>query len=159
MIKKIVFINLFCIFSIYAAEISAVVTKIYDGDTILVKEINGEGKFKIRLADIDAPEKRQRFGNEVTCQLNKLLFRKQVIIKYSSIDRYGRIIGEVYLNNVNINEMMLKNGWCWWYKNYSKKYHYQNFQNHARKNKLGIWKNADNIPPWIYRKNNKRKYK
>ncbi|MGL5620883.1 thermonuclease family protein, partial [Cetobacterium sp.] len=71
-------------------------------------------------------------------------------------DQYGRIVGVVYYNGMNINLYMLETGNAWWYKQYSK--HNVEFgiaEEKAKLGKLGLWRESNPTAPWIYRKNKK----
>ncbi len=85
------------------------VTKISDGDTI--KANFGSKQATIRLACIDAPEKKQSWGKQSTDKLKQLLPTGQKIkLRLVNIDRYKRIVGEIYLNNQSINLTMVTEG-------------------------------------------------
>lgn len=94
-----------------AAEIHGKVIKVYDGDTITVVDHLDKGKFRIRLAGIDAPEKGCPGDAEATEYLSKQILNKDVIIRYKSIDRYARPLGIVFATDgININDEMLRKG-------------------------------------------------
>ena len=106
--KQLVFIFAFVItFIINGSEIYGKVIKVYDGDTIQLMDIDG-GKFKIRFAEIDAPESTQPFGRQSKEFLYKFIYNKNVRIKFTSIDMYGRIVGEVYFLYINVNENVVR---------------------------------------------------
>ena len=73
------------------------VTRVSDGDTIWVTD--AAGKHKIRLDKIDAPESDQPFGKESTQFLNDLVYGKKVEVRWTAKDKYGRILGVVYLEH------------------------------------------------------------
>ena len=77
------------LFSLFAAEIRGRVIAVSDGDTITVLDEMDQGKFKIRLDKIDAPEKKQAFGSKSKQFLSSLIFGKQVSIRYRAVDHYG----------------------------------------------------------------------
>src|SRR5574344_322043 len=114
------FMFLLCFIS-YSAEITAKIVKIIDGDTIKVEEVSGDfkGNFVVRLYGIDAPEKDQEFGLESKEELLKIL-NKVAVIKFASTDRYGRLIGEVFVGENSVNLSMLKNGFAWYFSDYAK---------------------------------------
>ncbi len=87
--KLILFSLLLPLFSLFAAEIRGRVIAVSDGDTITVLDEMDQGKFKIRLDKIDAPEKKQAFGSKSKQFLSSLIFGKQVSIRYRAVDRYG----------------------------------------------------------------------
>jgi endonuclease YncB( thermonuclease family) len=131
-------------------EITGKVVSVIDGDTIGVMH-NGK-EVRIRLAHIDCPEKKQPFGKKAKQFTSKLCFGKKVKIKVTEKDKYGRLIGEVYVGWANINKNLVKNGYAWWYRKYSKENSYEKLEKKAKINKLGIWSQKDYISPWDYRK-------
>ncbi len=90
---------------------SAKVIVVMDGDTILV--LRDGHKTKIRLANIDAPEKDQPFGKESRDSLLELVDRKEVRVETKAVDRYGRIVALVSLNGHNINLEQVRRGMAW----------------------------------------------
>ena len=129
--------------------------KVIDGDTIHIS------KNKIRLHAIDAPEKKQTCildteewfcGKQSTIELKKLISGKIVKCKVNDVDIYNRFIAVCFINNTDINQWMVKNGWAIAYRYYSEKYIKEEML--ARENKLGIW-SSKFLEPYIYRKKNK----
>ena len=129
--------------------------RIIDGDTIHIKSN------KIRLHGIDAPETKQtcKIGNEEwycgkqsTKELKKLINKQNVECVINDVDIYNRYVAICYVNEININQWMVKNGWAIAYRYYSKDY--INEEEYADDNKLGIWKSKF-IEPYLYRKKNK----
>ena len=126
--------------------------KIIDGDTIHV------GKNKIRLHGIDAPEIEQtckiedkiwNCGIESSANLKKLIGKKNIKCKVNDIDRYKRYVAECYVDNININQYMVRQGWAIAYRYYS--ILYIEDEEMAKKHKLGIWQSTF-IEPYLYRK-------
>ena len=123
-----------------AEEISGIPT-ITDGDTI--KILNQ----RIRLHGIDTPEKKQictknfeeyNCGKEATDALVRKINRKLVVCKvHDKLDRYNRYIGVCFIEEVNLNKWMVRNGYAVAYKRYSKDYIQDEY--YAKKNKLGVW--------------------
>ena len=99
--------------SLFSAEIIGKVVGVSDGDTITVLDDMDQGKFRIRLDKIDAPEKKQAFGNKAKQFLSTLIFGKKVSIRFKSIDNYGRVLGVVSLDGKEINLVMVQNGYAW----------------------------------------------
>ena len=99
-------------------KFSAKVIGISDGDTF--KVLYKKQIVKIRLNHIDAPEKSQNFGKKAKEYASNLCFGKNVKITWKKKDRYQRILGEVFLNEININQEMVKAGYAWHFKQYSK---------------------------------------
>ena len=88
------------------------VIRVSDGDTIVVLTQDKE-QIKVRLNGIDAPEKKQPFGKQSTKFLANLVAGKTVEIKKEGNDRYGRMIGTIFLNGIDINKEMVSNGYAW----------------------------------------------
>ena len=95
------------------------VISVSDGDTITIM-MNGE-KQKIRLYGVDTPEMDQSFGTEAKQFLSDQILNRDVEIEAKDTDRYKRLVAVVYLNNKSMNELLLKEGWAWWYEAYAKK--------------------------------------
>lgn len=76
-----------------ADDLAGRVVGILDGDTIDVLTATNT-QVRIRLAGIDAPEKKQPFGQSSKQMLSDLVFSKGVTIEWSKKDRYGRIVGK-----------------------------------------------------------------
>ncbi len=128
---------------------------ITDGDTIKL------GTTKVRLHGIDAPESRQNCknaknkayacGRQSTAFLKSLVKNKEVKCEGKDKDRYGRIIGICYADEINLNSTMVKEGWAIAYRYYSKDYVKE--EEMAKKDKKGIWQGSFE-EPYIWRKNN-----
>jgi micrococcal nuclease len=131
------------------------VVSIADGDTFTILVDNEQ--IKIRLHGIDCPEKAQPFGTVARQFLSDLVFGKEVIVKQLDTDHYGRTIGMVKVNDVNINEELLKAGLAWHSKYYDKNPKWAEYETTAKAQRKGLWSESNPIPPWEWRKNNKTK--
>lgn len=138
------------------------VVGIADGDTVTVLD-RSNTQFKIRLMGIDAPEKKQAFGNKSKQSLSALVFNKQVAVEYSKQDRYGRTVGKIIVDGIDANLEQVKAGMAWHYKQYQNEQSeedralYAQAEVQARMEKRGLWLDADPTPPWEWRKQQKRK--
>lgn len=136
--------------------IKVYVTDVQDGDTItFIKSINDSKRIAVkgRLYGIDAPELQQEFGTESKNELRKLILNKEVYINESSIDMYGRSIVKIFLNEVYINEELVKNGFAWSYKEYNNNNTLLNTAEiEARSKRLGLWNTSSPIYPSHWRK-------
>ena len=130
---------------------TALVVKVSDGDTITVVNRDSD-RVKIRLANIDAPEKKQPYGYEATQALSSLIHSKHVIISPTNTDRYNRTIATVWLGNQNINAAMVKGGMAWVYTRYNNNPELPVVQLEARSLKAGLWKDTNPMEPWKWRK-------
>ncbi len=124
--------------------------RVVDGDTIRARA-DGE-EIKIRLIDIDAPEIGQPFGNKSKNFLNKLLYEKKVTLLAEGKDRYGRVLGNIFSDESNVNAMMVKFGFAWVYERYAKNSSLYDYQDQAKRKNLGLWRDNDPIAPWVWRK-------
>ena len=136
-----------------AQELRGKVIGITDGDTITLMTKDHE-KHKIRLAEIDTPEKGQPYGQKARQALADLIFQEDVSVIKTTIDRYGRVIGKVYKDELYINAAMLKAGAAWVYRDYSDDENMLELERVAKDNKRGLWAlaEAERLPPWEWRK-------
>ncbi|MDR3347038.1 MAG: thermonuclease family protein [Helicobacteraceae bacterium] len=130
-------------------SITGVVSKVVDGDTIHLK--TADEVIKVRLNCIDAPEKKQRFGQEATEALKEWVLGQVVKVEALGTDRYKRKIGVVYRDDQEINLIMVKSGLAWNYKEYCDDERYAKAQEIARKARLGLWRDRKPIYPSDYR--------
>ena len=126
----------------------AKVIKISDGDTITV--LNGKEQTKVRLYGIDAPEKKQDYGQRSRQFLASLIAGQVVEVEPNGKDRYKRTLGIIHHKGQDINAQMVLNGYAWVYVKYSRIYVDQ--EKTAREKKLGLWQSSDPTPPWQLRK-------
>ena len=166
------------------AEIRGRVVRVADGDTLTILDATGTTvvspvanatplgqrascplpasptQHKIRLNGIDAPEKSQAFGQKSKQHLSSLVFGKDVCVKYKSRDKYGRILGTVYIDGLDVNLEMLRVGLAWHYKRFDSTPAYAAAESEARQNRRGLWSDSNPIPPEQFRhaSSNKRHY-
>jgi micrococcal nuclease len=133
------------------AAFLATVIGISDGDTITVLKENKQ-QVKIRLAEIDAPEKRQPFGAKSKQSLSDLCFGKKAEIKPRVKDRYGRTVARVSCEGVDANAEQVNRGMAWVYRQYAKDHNLFILQHEARRFKRGLWSEPSPTPPWEWRK-------
>jgi endonuclease YncB( thermonuclease family) len=135
------------------------VIAIADGDTITILADNTP--YKIRLSGIDAPEKRQAFGNQSKQSLADIVFQKTVIVNFNKLDKYNRIVGKVTFDDTDINLEQIKRGLAWHYEKYASEQDvedqsiYADEEYLAQVDKKGLWTELNPIPPWKFRKINK----
>ena len=151
-------------FSALGDNLSGRVVKVADGDTITVLTGGSRSvatataraslpptEHKIRLHGIDAPEKDQAFGQKSKQRLSDYVFGKDVTVKWKSKDKYGRILGTVFVDGKDINLEMLKAGMAWHYKRFDKSPAYAAAEQDARENRRGLWIDPNPIPPEQFR--------
>ncbi|EFK0287478.1 thermonuclease family protein [Salmonella enterica subsp. enterica serovar Infantis] len=134
-------------------EIQGKVIRVLDGDTIEVLQDKQDKKpVRIRLANIDAPEKKQAFGRWSANQLKALLAAQPVTVTYTQRDRYGRIIGRVFTTNgTDASRFMVKSGAAWVYERYNADELLPALQREAQEQKRGLWADSNPVPPWEWR--------
>ena len=136
--------------------ITGKVVTIIDGDTFdLLTE--DTVKFRIRLNGIDCPERKQEYYKVCKDALSQYIFSKNVVLTTHGTDRWKRIIADVYVNNTLINYQMVRNGYAWHFKKYSKDKALAQAETEAKKEKTGLWKMKDPVAPWKHRKPVKKK--
>lgn len=126
------------------------VIRVSDGDTAWVCDRIGQ-RFKIRLNRIDAPESNQPFGKESTLHLQSLIGGREIFVEYKTTDRYGRVLGIIYLGDIDINLQMVRDGYAWHYKHFDATPSYVSAENEARTGKHGLWTSPAPIPPHQWR--------
>jgi len=134
--------------------IPCMVSSITDGDTIRVITPSQQEQ-KIRLYGIDCPEPGQNYGPEATERLRKLLDGQYITLDVKDVDRYGRTVAIIMKDSVDIGLLMVKEGYAWAYRKYLRPEYLKKYieaETYARNKKLGLWKNAMAIEPWVYRK-------
>lgn len=142
--------------TVQAATWTARVTNISDGDTIRV--ITPEGKQeRIRFYGIDAPESGQPYGKAATKFVESAIVAANYRVDIVEVerDRYGRMVGMVTVNGVNLNRKVVKAGFAWVYDQYCKKAECQEWkvlEREARDGKLGLWSEPDPAAPWDWRR-------
>jgi len=148
----------FCFaFSSNAGTIFGKVVGVSDGDTITVLDTE-MSQHKVRLIGIDAPEKKQPFGQASKQSLSELVFEKYVKVEVTKLDRYGRELGTVFVGEVDANLEQITKGFAWHYKAYQRDQTYLDRATYAQAEKLaaeaqiGLWSGSDPVAPWDYRR-------
>lgn len=141
------------------AKLSAQVIAVIDGDTLLLKPLASARTYprfyKLRLADIDAPEKDQPFGERAKRELESLVLHQQVRVVTVATDRYGRRVGWVSLDgpqDVDVSAELVQRGAAWVSTWHQRQPRLLAAQQEAQRTGRGLWAEADAVPPWIWRK-------
>lgn len=130
---------------------SGKVVGVSDGDTVTVMRA-GRG-VKIRLAEIDCPEKRQPYGRAAKLFTSELCYGKIVTVKPVTMDRYGRVVAWIILpDGENLNELLVVEGFAWQYRKYSRSKRLAQLEADARRGGRGLWREPNPIPPWKWRR-------
>ena len=142
--------------SVVAATLSGKVIGISDGDTIDVLD-SSKITHRVRLAGIDAPEKAQPFGQGSKEYLSDSVFGKLVEVQSGKTDKYGRTVGKILVNGFDANLGQIRAGFAWHYKAYAWEQSaddrslYSMAEEKARAQRLGLWSEKKQIPPWEWR--------
>lgn len=144
----------------YAETLHGKVVSIADGDTVTVLD-DGNRQWKIRVAGIDAPEKSQPYGNASKPSLSAMLAGRGVVVEWDKRDRYDRVVGKVLVSGRDAGLTQVESGMAWWYRKYSDeqspsdRWTYSAAEDSARSAGRGLWRDADPVPPWDFRKERK----
>jgi len=140
------------LFAVHAASEQLVgkVVSVADGDTLTVL-VNVQ-QFKIRLAEIDTPERRQPWVNRAKQALANKVFGEAVRVEVVTTDRYGRAVGRMYLGNRDTNRELVAEGHAWVYRKYNQDKSLLDDEQVARDAGLGLWSQPNPVPPWEWRR-------
>jgi endonuclease YncB( thermonuclease family) len=132
--------------SVEAETLTGKVVGVTDGDTITV--LVAEHTIKVRLAEIDTPERGQPWASRAKQALSDKVFREEVEVRVVDTDRYGRTVGHVWIAGRDINREMVREGHAWVYRQHLKD------ETDAQKNEIGLWglPEAQRVPPWNWRR-------
>ncbi|QEL64783.1 hypothetical protein OTERR_13070 [Oryzomicrobium terrae] len=122
-----------------------------DGDTLTALCL-GDERVKVRLAEIDAPEKKQPFGARAKESLSDMCFGKDAEIVPQAKDRYGRTVARVICAGVDANVVQVRRGMAWVYDRYVTDRSLYQVQDEARGARAGLWAEPDPVRPWEWRK-------
>jgi endonuclease YncB( thermonuclease family) len=126
------------------------VVAVADGDTIVV--LAGERRMRVRLAEIDAPERGQPWNRRARQALGSKIHGMRVRLEPVDEDRYGRLVAHVWLGNRHINRELVREGHAWVYERYLVDGTLLDDEAHARGQRLGLWSLPDPVPPWVWRR-------
>jgi len=161
--------------SVWADTMQGVVIVVIDGDTVLFKpdhyHPSSRAFMKVRLADIDAPEADQPRGVDAAQALKEMALRKHASLEIVATDIYGRKLGRLAINALPLNAELVRRGHAWAYdsiprRGTSARSGSESFrassrdpddsmrmmQREARRARIGLWQDADPVPPWIWRR-------
>lgn len=141
-----------------AAQLSGRVVQIIDGDTLVVLPKCAELELHIRLAGIDAPEKGMAHAQAATQSLKELAWGKTALVQWHKRDKYGRLVGKVIVDEIDLNLEQVKRGLAWHYLEYAHEQSvedrlaYARAQALARTARHGLWQDERPQPPWLWRR-------
>ncbi len=140
-----------------AYELTGRIVSVADGDTVTLLDANLQ-QHKLRLSGIDAPEKRQPFGNRSRLHLGALVFGRQVRADCPKTDRYKRAVCRLEVDGIDANLAQVEAGMAWHYKAYTReqspadRWRYAKAEDRAREARHGLWADRAPVAPWDFRK-------
>ena len=143
-------------FALNAQMLQGKVVRVVDGDTNTILDATN-AQNKVRLNKIDAPEKKQAFGEVSRKHLASMVAGKIVNVDWEKKDKSGRILGDISIGTTNVNLRMVQDGLAWHFKAFDNTPAYAQAENEARVKKIGLWKDVNPIPLWEFRKAKKGK--
>lgn len=168
LLSVFVFLTLFPV-ATSAETLAGRVISISDGDTITVLDVE-RVQHRIRLSGIDAPEKRQPFGERSKQHLASLVFAKDVEVEWHKRDRYQRIVGKVLVappngpcsvdscpKTLDTSLSQVVAGLAWHYKKYAHEQsrgdqvRYASAEAEAKEIGIGLWQDRKPTTPWEWR--------
>jgi micrococcal nuclease len=149
--KNIFIILLLTAFACSDGQITGKIVRVIDGDTFIYQSNNKQ--IRVRLLDIDAPELGQTYGPKSKDYLQRFL-DKRAKMYCKGKDCYNRTLAVLYVDGININEQMIKQGYAYFNHKWSDNFELMKLEHAAKVNKVGLW-NYDTCSPWIYRKQHK----
>lgn len=133
-----------------ATNLNGMVVGIADGDTLTL--LVDRQQHRIRLAEIDTPERGQDWGARARQALADKVFERRVRVETLDVDRYGRIVGRIWLGDRDINREMVAEGHAWVYRDYLEDRSLLEDERRARAAGLGLWGLAGAVAPWEFRR-------
>lgn len=129
------------------------VVGVTDGDTITVL-VDGARSATIRLAEIDAPERGQPWGDRSKRELSRMLFQRDVAVEQTAVDRWGRVVGRVSVDGRDVSREMVALGGAWTYRQYLTDASLIDVEEAARRAGLGLWSlpASERVAPWAWRR-------
>jgi endonuclease YncB( thermonuclease family) len=145
------FLSLVCAPAV-AQTVTGKVVAVHDGDTISIR--TATATIRVRLAGIDCPEYRQPYSARAKRFTSRLVFKKTVTVRGQGLDRFDRLLGRVIVDGVDVNESLVRNGLAWHYEIGSSDRVLAEAEKAARAARVGLWADANPIPPWRWRRAN-----
>ena len=138
-----------------ADTLRGVVIVVIDGDTVLFKpdhyHPSSRSFLKVRLADIDAPEKDQPHGEAATRALQELALNQQAELEVVATDVYGRKVGRLRVGPLLVNAELLRRGHAW-ASSRDPNNAMRTLQGEASRAGIGLWTDPTATPPWVWRR-------
>jgi len=128
------------------------ITHVGDGDSLSICVERRE--VRIRLLNIDAPEYKQPFGVESRQSLAELCANKVARVSWTKKDRYGRRLGQVSCDGIDVNAEQVRRGLAWVSRLELPDESFLVAERSARTARIGLWIDGNAVPPWKWRRAN-----
>jgi endonuclease YncB( thermonuclease family) len=137
-----------------AASLACIIIGIADGDTLKARcEMpDGQTNITVRVAEIDAPEKRQAWGQRSRQHLAATCFEKVAVVRPRTTDRYGRTVARVECDGTDASAEQVRAGMAWVFDRYVTDRSLYAVQDEARSLRTGLWADAQPMSPWEWRR-------
>jgi endonuclease YncB( thermonuclease family) len=132
-----------------AEELIGTVVRVADGDTLTVS-VGGE-PVRVRLTEIDAPERGQPYNQVARRSLVELCMQQPARVDSAGQDKYGRTLGRVYCDGVDANAEQVRRGLAWAFTRYLTDPEIARIEASARDASVGLWRDSTPQPPWEWR--------
>lgn len=127
------------------------IINVSDGDTVTI--LTGRNQHRLRLTEIDAPERGQPWGRRATQALSEKINQQEVVVLTAGKDRYNRVLGRVIFDGRDINREMVAEGHAWVYRDYMTDGSFLKDEEAARTARLGLWGISEPpVEPWAWRR-------
>lgn len=128
-----------------------------DGDSLTARCPTADAahpyqQVRVRLAEIDAPERGQPFGRRSRQHLSDLCFKVEAVIRPTATDRYGRTVARVECRGIDASMAMVQAGMAWAFIQHQTDPAFPEVEREARAAGVGLWSHPDNVPPWQFRR-------
>jgi len=134
------------------AVFTARVVSVVDGDTLSVRVGRGD-PLKVRLVEIDTPERDQPYGREARQALTALVSGREVRLETHGADDFGRLLARVFVGDIDVNAELVRSGAAWVFRRYTDDPRLYALEREARSQRRGLWAlpPAERVPPWQWR--------
>lgn len=123
---------------------------IADGETLTL--VVNQKPVMVRLAGVDAPEKSQAYARASRNSLHELCFGKDATYREQDADGYGVAVAVVNCDGVDVNQTQIERGMAWVFDRNNRDFTLPARQMMARRDRKGLWADANPVPPWEFRR-------
>lgn len=125
------------------------VVSVHDGDTLTAQ--CADQRLKVRLAEIDAPERGQPYSRRSTDHLKAICLGKSATLRGDHLDKYRRTLARVTCAGVDANAEQVRSGYAWAFTQYLTDPDIATLETAAKDARRGLWRAQNPIPPWEFR--------